>query len=504
MVSDSRGMSEFGIVAGGGLVACMLSSIIVLPALLSLRDRWRLKRSNGRAVASRVEFRFLGNLSGTITRHPRKTLIGGLTVTAVMVYLMLGLTFDYNYLNMEPKGLLSIKLQDKMIEAYDISPDFVLVTAGSVDEARRITDGAKDFKSVGQVESISEYLPSAEQQNDRQVYVEQIRDNLANAPEISYISSEMIPELIEQIDRLGMNMIELADLAYLGGQDRVDHKASLIVGKAEDTLMPNLVSSVIATIEKNPEGAVLGLNKFQNDYYPALKSKSVQMANSDEITLETLPVSIVEKYADVTGDNFLVTIYPRQQVWDYDFLERFANQMKNVSDRITGIPPLFLRMIVIVSKEGKIATVLALAVVFVLLWVDFRSPRYAMLAMIPLVIGSIWMLGLLKLCGLQLTMLNVMAVPLIVGIGIDDGVHVLHRYRREGKGSIITVMKSTGRAVLITSLTTMIAFGSFVFATYRGLGSMGKLLFLGVAACFLTTVLLITAIITINEKRNSN
>ena len=94
-----------------------------------------------------------------------------------------------------------------------------------------------------------------------------------------------------------------------------------------------------------------------------------------------------------------------------------------------------------------------------------------------------------------------MALPLILGIGIDDGVHIVHRWRREGRGSVQTVFSSTGKAILLTSLTTMLAFGSMVFSIWRGYGSLGIALVIGVGACFLTTVLILPGIIGWVERK---
>ena len=105
------------------------------------------------------------------------------------------------------------------------------------------------------------------------------------------------------------------------------------------------------------------------------------------------------------------------------------------------------------------------------------------------------------LTGIQFTLLNIMAIPLIIGIGIDDGVHVLHRYKIEGLSSMNTVFRSTGKAITISSLTTMLAFGSLVFATFRGYGSMGLAMFIGVGMCLLATVTLTPAILAISERK---
>jgi predicted RND superfamily exporter protein len=124
------------------------------------------------------------------------------------------------------------------------------------------------------------------------------------------------------------------------------------------------------------------------------------------------------------------------------------------------------------------------------------------LAALPLFVGATWMVGLQALFGWKFDMMNFMAVPLIIGIGIDDGVHILHRYEIEGKASLPLVLRTTGRAVLLTTLTTMIAFGSWALATHKGTASMGRTLFLGVGTCFFSSILLLPAIITIIEKFN--
>ena len=140
---------------------------------------------------------------------------------------------------------------------------------------------------------------------------------------------------------------------------------------------------------------------------------------------------------------------------------------------------------------------------FGLLWLDFRSLRLALLGMIPLVAGGIWMVGLLKTFGMMFTMINVMGIPLIVGIGIDDGVHIVHRYKIEGFLKTPLVLASTGKAVLVTSLTTIAGFGSLMITSYRGFISLGALLSFGVAACFLTTILFLPSIIALWKGRGA-
>ncbi len=100
------------------------------------------------------------------------------------------------------------------------------------------------------------------------------------------------------------------------------------------------------------------------------------------------------------------------------------------------------------------------------------------------------MVGIMQFAGILLSFMTMMGLPLIIGIGIDDGVHITHRLQNEGNGRIITVFSSNGMAVLLTSLTTMLALGSMVFSVLPAWAWFGESLFIGVGACFLTTALI--------------
>jgi predicted RND superfamily exporter protein len=230
------------------------------------------------------------------------------------------------------------------------------------------------------------------------------------------------------------------------------------------------------------------------------------MSNTDPIHLEELPVTILDRYSNKDRNQFLVTVFPSGNIWtNADFLRRFAQDLEKVSDKATGMPPVFRALIEIIGRDGRNAVILTLVIVFLLLWADFRNPLYSLMAIIPLAGGIFWMVGLMHLTGQQITVMNIMGLPMIVGIGIDDGVHIVHRWLHEGKGKIRVVFSSTGKAIFLTSLTTMLAFGSLVFSIWRGFAHLGGALFIGVGACFLTTVFILPGIMGfIGRKQNKN
>ena len=494
MVSQTRGIKELGLVLGVGIVTAMVTTFILLPTLMIIRERLLQKLGKKEAKIPHVEFEFLGKVGNALAGRPRTTLALGTLVTLFLLYQAYRIEFDYNYLNMEPKGIPSVTLQDTLIKYMDMSPDMVMVSVNSVEKARAIAEKAREVSTVSMVESISDFLPSPRQIRERQPYLNTIRDRLKrNKPRARFSQSEF-REFIAQLNRLEANIYELGQMAFTGGQDKVDAKCKQLVGDPDDSTSTDYILELVKRMEQNEPQARAGLQQFQKEYFIPLKEMVWNLANPQPIRLADLPHNIRRRFINDRGDQFLVTIYPTDKVWDFEFLQRFSEQMKRVDEHITGMPPIFLSLVHYTVRDGAVATGLAILMVFVLLLADFKKVKWALMAMIPLVLGSVWMLGLLKTLGLKLTFVNVEAIPMIVGIGIDDGVHLVHRYRIEGWKKSRLVLQSTGRAILLTTLTTIAGFGSLMIAQYRGFISLGALLVLGLAACFLTTVIFLPAL----------
>ncbi len=154
----------------------------------------------------------------------------------------------------------------------------------------------------------------------------------------------------------------------------------------------------------------------------------------------------------------------------------------------------------LVEKEAPyiLATVFILTIL--LLLADFRTLKGMLITFLPLVLGIGVMVGSMALFDVQFNILNVVILPVIIGIGIDNGVHLYHRYQDEGKGSLFSVLRTTGIAVTFASLTDALGFGSLMFAGHKGLNSLGSLAVLGIGATYLIPMILIPATLLIIEK----
>jgi predicted RND superfamily exporter protein len=148
--------------------------------------------------------------------------------------------------------------------------------------------------------------------------------------------------------------------------------------------------------------------------------------------------------------------------------------------------------------HAAIYSALAVAIILML---DFHSLRLSLLAMAPMALGLLQLLGVLGWLGIPLNPANMIVLPLILGIGIDDGVHVVHDFL--GRSGPYRVSRSTASAVVLTSATTMVGFGSMMLARHRGLQSLGQVLTLGVLCCLVTSLAGLPALLSCLGRRRS-
>ena len=507
IISSSRGMKEVGIVSSVGLLAILIVTFLFLPSLLVLRER-RLEKKlaegkiKSKPVYKDISLRAFGKGCSWLSGNYTVTIICVVLITIFLLVSASRISFDHNYMNMEPEGLTSITLQDTILDKFDLSMDYALILADSVEESREMTKALKNIKSAAIIDDISMYFPSLEEQQKRIPHIQEINRSISSAVIANDILDTELNQVISELDRLEMNIMEIQDMAYMGGQDKVDRKCSEIVGNPDDPQSLSIIAQFIDSLENNRQSGLKGLKEFQKHAAPYFKESVLKMASTENIVLDDLPASVLDRYANRDRTQFLLTVFPAENIWtDVNFLQRFTSDLDRVSNKATGMPPVMQELIRVIGNDGKNAALLTVFVVFLLLWLDFRSFKYAIIAMIPLVAGVIWMVGLMHLVSMQLTVVNVMGLPLIIGIGIDYGVHIVHRWRIEGSKKVNQIFASTGKAIFLTSITTMLAFGSLIFSIWRGFGSLGGAMFIGVGACFLSTFIILPGIIGFTERK---
>jgi predicted RND superfamily exporter protein len=506
IVSRARGMKEMGIVMGVGLIAIMAATMLFLPLMFVWRERLKekrlVKRKKGKPAVHRdISFQFLGRTGEWLSRKYAFTIITSVLLSGFLIWSAVRIGWDNDYKNMEPRGLTSMQLMDVIMDKFELSMDYALVLANSVEESHDVAKRCRDLGSVARTDDISLFIPSPEQQQKRIPHIAEVRE-LMNAAEVkTNLTGDDLSSLRKEIERLEMNIIEMQDMAFIGGKDKVDNKCMQIVGDPDNPDSPNIIQEFLQLLETDNPKASDGLSAFQQAFSPYFKESVARMSSTEPLQMNDLPLSILDQYSNKTRGQFLITVYPAGSIYDGEFLNRFADDVERISDKATGSGPLFKALLRIFGQDGRNAVILTIFVVFLLLWIDFQNPKHALMAIIPLALGVFWMVGMMHLGGMKLSMMSVMGLPLIIGIGIDDGVHIMHRWRHEGYGKIRVVFSSTGKAIFLTSLTTMFAFGSLMFSAFPAFGQFGGALFLGVAACFLTTAIILPGILGLIERK---
>ena len=224
------------------------------------------------------------------------------------------------------------------------------------------------------------------------------------------------------------------------------------------------------------------------------------------LSVEDLPENLLRKFETIDGSQaYFAQILPSVQLRDGKNAIAFAedsHEIHTASGKVfysSSSNIIFADMLRLMLRDSPRAVSLTVVVVLLIVLADFRSLRSALLVIFPLACGTVWMCGSLYLQDLKLNFYNMVALPTIIGMGIDNGVHLYHRYREEGPGSMPVVIRSTGGAMFISMLTTMVGFFGLMMATHPGLNSIGRLALIGLLACFVAAVLVLPAILEVLE-----
>jgi hypothetical protein len=182
-----------------------------------------------------------------------------------------------------------------------------------------------------------------------------------------------------------------------------------------------------------------------------------------------------------------------------DQLRRFVSEVEAVDPDITGHPVQTYYASRQMQRGYIHAAVYSLILIAIVLILDFRSIRYAALAALPMALGVLQTFGLMGLLDIPLNPANMIVLPLILGIGIDDGVHLVHEFRRHT--GEYRVSRSFAAAVVLTTATTMVGLGTMMIARHQGLRSLGQVLTIGMFCCLVTSIVMLPALLKLLARQ---
>ncbi|MEW5766520.1 MAG: MMPL family transporter [bacterium] len=433
-ITDFKGFSQFGVIAGMGIIFAFISMYFFLPALIIVTEKVKSKLGlKDKSVHLARRIFTPRSFSPRFKLYPWVLILGILTLIG-LGYLATRISFDYNSRNLEVEGAPSILLADKIMDRFNISLHPSAAYSETLEEIRLLDKKMAKLKEnkvnlIDHFSSLAAFLPP--NQEERLELIKDIEQTLKD-------------------DRL--DLMDDEDL------------------------------------------------EFVNDLREKVKVT--------QIGPRELPVVISREYLglDPESKGYISYIYPKTNLWNKLNAQHFAAAVRSIrlegnrEATSTGKAVIFSDMMDIIKRDGAIAFTLTMLVVFLILWLDFKNLAAALLTLSPLLTGVVFMLGLMSLLGLQLNFMNLIVLPLILGIGVDSGVHIYHRYQEEGRGSIVLTIMRTGRAIMAAVLTTMVGFAALLLAKYRGLNSMGSLALLGMGSTLVSALLVLPSLLQWREE----
>jgi hypothetical protein len=251
----------------------------------------------------------------------------------------------------------------------------------------------------------------------------------------------------------------------------------------------------------DPEFASRQLAIFQQALFNDVHETFGAIRNQDDtgpLTVKDLPEQLRARFVGVTGKH-LIQVYPKKNIWNRAEQEEFIRDVRTVYSTVTGTPVQLYHYTELLKNSFYEAAYYSLGAIAILVFIHFRKVSCVVLSLIPVVVGFLWMLGFMGICEVPFNPANIMTLPLIVGIGVTNGIHILNRFAEELHPSILA--RSTGKAVLVSGLTTIAGFGSLIVAEHRGIRSLGVIMATGVATCMIVGLTFLPALLNVlNEK----
>jgi hypothetical protein len=301
------------------------------------------------------------------------------------------------------------------------------------------------------------------------------------------------PSLAEQIAALRDLDHEVGRLIASGQQSELISNAERLqvtLGRYLQTLQGS--SNPIGEIEELQVGLLGSLPEQLRILNTAL--------SAGHVTLQNLPDAILERMIAADG-RVRIQIYPRDDLNDHAALAAFVETVRSITPEVAGAASEILesgRAVVSALTQAMLSAFVVIAVFLLILW---RRVDDTALVLIPLMLASALTVAAAVLADIPFNFADVIVLPLMLGIGVDSGIHLVHRARVASDGGTQLLGTSTARAVAYSALTTIASFGSLGFATHLGLATLGQLLTLGVSFTIICNLIVLPALIPLRPRQ---
>ena len=482
VLTDFIGIVELGWIAGWGILFCLIAMILLLPALVTLEEKLRKPHY---LKSTEIPISFKISRLNKFFNHYKLIIIVCTVLVLVASFSLRKNFFDYNLLHLQAKGTEAVKYEMRILENAGRSAWSAAFLADSLEEVREKEAKLKTLSTIENVESIAAMVP--ENQKDKAEY---LKENLV--PLLTEIFVEEDEPLSLKALKKTLKHIRFKFQRREGKEDKIAQAAKEIdkFFIQTETIEPKIA-------EKNLE---LFSQKLFADYRGLMKELQ-QNAEPQFIEISSIPKSLRERYLSNKG-KYLITVFPSVDIWNLEKRQQYLEDLRSVDPDVTGSAVHMFNSTRLMTEGYINGGIYAMITIIIYVFVVFRNLRTVFFILLPVFVGSIWTLGIMDMFELKLNMANLVILPLILGIGVVNGIHITHRYREEKDKNSVVLGKSTGQAVVLSSLTTMIGFGSMMVADHYGVFSLGLVLTLGVFCCLVASVTFLPALLKLSSEKN--
>jgi hopanoid biosynthesis associated RND transporter like protein HpnN len=466
-----RGLSELGLIAGVGMIIALATTLTLLPALLTVLKPPPEQEPIGYAALASVD-RFL---------EKRRNWIVGTTLAATILGLPLlaGLHFDFNPINLRAQDAESVAALLDLMNDPDTSPNTVDVLASDVAQVSATVAKLRQLAEVGRVLTLQSFVP--ENQDAKLALIEDANFFLHNTLSPAEIIAE--PTRAETQAAIGKLVTDLSDAAR-----GLDSPAAVQARR---------LASALTALANAPPAAQ---NEADHALITPLKTtlrQARRLLDAEQVDITTLPSALKRNWVSTDG-LVRVEVAPKGDGNDNAVLRRFVAAVRGIAPEATGQPVFIIEAAATVIKAFLQAGILSLVLIALILFVALRRWVDVALTLVPLLVAIVVTLEICVLIGLQLNFANVIALPLLLGVGVAFKIYYIIAWR---SGETNFLQSSLTRAIFFSACTTAIAFGSLCFSHHPGTSSMGKLMALSLLTTLAAAVLFQPALLATQQPK---
>jgi predicted RND superfamily exporter protein len=501
LLSRSRALYEMGAITSVGVLLAFLVTLLLFPALITLSHYLFRRRGKGERVTN-----YAARMSGLfrfVLGRARAVFVIILILTFFVAFQAARTRFVFSSTDLVPR-VESQEVMDEILAEFEVSPtgigSFFTFYAPTEADMREVVSKLSENELVEAVDSAVGILPVDLTEQQRMLntldiggYIDQLSRLEASFNERGAVLSEMRALLAQfALLQYGASLNGLVEIA-LASSDIVLQLRQLqleldLLDVTEATRSVALLRTALETLDKNLED-VRDLPEIET------LLRDILLA---------YPEGIRARYLTADGD-FVIQARVSRTIYDDDHLAEFERFAASFSDDYFGMPLVAKRLEEYMRHDFFISTGIAIVLILIVLRLSLRNTVRSLLAATPLLLGYIWMLGGMRLLSIDFNFLSIVISPLLIGIGVDNGIHILHRVIEERLAGVDNPIErgasATGVSVIVTSLTTMLVFGSLLVARTPGLRLLGVSALLGIGFSLVFSLLFLPAALRVEGGR---